>query len=352
MPNGRWLKTAIRGLGRTLIGLLAALPVAAAAAPAPLPVFLSTDVGCEIDDQWPILHLLTDPRFDLRVIASAQAPTDSVPAPPAEVSAATARHIVRDRLQLARPPRVVTGSNQPLADGKTPRTSEAADALLETAASFSPERRLTVLVIGAGTDVASALLRDPTLASRISIVAMGFRSYADGDEFNIKNDPHAWRIILRSGAPLAVGDLDVTARRLSLTREEASALLKDLGPLGAWLLRDYARWYERVTKTFVNFGRPDDPPSWPIWDEIVVGHLLGKTRSEVRPRPLMNDDLKLVPGGEGVVTWITDVDRDAVFAAFRKSIASFSRGKRLRTDPCVTIAREEDACWRGAAPSR
>lgn len=31
---------------------------------APVPVILSTDTGNEVDDQWVILYLLTDPAFD------------------------------------------------------------------------------------------------------------------------------------------------------------------------------------------------------------------------------------------------------------------------------------------------
>jgi inosine-uridine nucleoside N-ribohydrolase len=311
-----------------------------------MPIFLSTDLGCEIDDQWPLLHLLGDPRFDLRVIATAQAPADAVPPPPAEVSAKLARHILRDRLQRADPPAVVAGSNQPLADGRTPRPSAALDALLEASRSFGPGDRLTVLVIGAATDVASALLKDPTLAERISIVAMGFRSAESGDEFNIKNDPHAWRIILASRVPVAAGDLSVTSRRLSLTKEEAKALLDGAGPLGAWLLRDYETWHDRVTRNFQNPGRPESSPSWPIWDEVVVAHLLGKTRIEIRARPRLTDDMKLVAGGEGTVTWVTDIDREAIFSEFRSNLLRLGKGRDLVDHDCVTIAREANACWR------
>lgn len=331
-----------------LLGAGAAAWAASVPAPARIPVFLSTDVGCEIDDQWVLLHLLTDPRIDLTTIASAHAPADGVPAPAAETTAATARQLVA-RLRLDKPVAVVTGSNAALIDERTPRDSQAASALIEASRAYGPDHRLTVLVTGAATDVASSLLKDPPLADRIRIVAMGFRSYASGDEYNIQNDPAAWRVILGSRVPLAVGDGAVTARRLSLTPAEAKARLHDLGQVGAWLQRDYDTWYEQVTRTFVNPERPDAPHSWPIWDEVVVAHVLGLTRSEVRRRPTLGADLKLVPNGQGTVTWITDIERNAVFDAWRRSIAAFSKGKRFADDDCVMIAREPNACWRQAS---
>jgi inosine-uridine nucleoside N-ribohydrolase len=341
-----------RAISFALVAVLAALPVVAVSAPRanapPVPLFLSTDVGCEIDDQWVLLHLLTDARFDVRVIASAHAPVDGVPAPAAETTAATARQIV-ERMKLVKPPRVVTGSNEALVDDKTPRDSEAVLALLQAARSFNQRDRLTVLITGAATDVASALLKDPTLGDRIRIVAMGFQSYTSGDEYNIKNDPAAWRVILNSQVPLVIGDAEVTAKKLSLTRDEAKVLLQDLGPTGEWLLADYDAWYAAVTHTFENPGRPGTPRSWPIWDEVVVAHLLGMTSSEVRPRPTLTQDLKLVPKGEGTVVWITDIERDAVFGALQRSIAGFVRGKRFEDHKCVTVAREPDACWRKAS---
>ena len=57
------------------------------------------------------------------------------------------------------------------------------------------------MVIGAATDVASALVTDPTWGDRVAIVAMAFDGYPKGgDPWNVKNDPIAWRILLDSRA--------------------------------------------------------------------------------------------------------------------------------------------------------
>ncbi len=331
------------------LALLATLPLIAVAAPnvsvTPISVFVSTDVGCEIDDQWVLLHLLTDPHFKVLAIATAQAPVADVPAPSAETTAATARQVV-ERIQPVPRPIVVSGSNEAMIDAKTLRPSRAVDALLQASRPFNSQQRLTVLLTGAATDVASALLKDPTLADRISIVAMGFRNYTSGDEYNIKNDPFAWRVILNSRTPLAVGDGDSVLKSLSFTREEAIAFTQDLGTTGAWLMADYDAWYVKVTKNYMNAGRPDAPHSWPIWDEVVVAYLLGMTKSEVRPRPMLTDDMKLVPQKSGTVVWITEVQRDPVFASLKQNLAAHIKGKKLPEQNCVLIAREPNACWR------
>ncbi len=42
--------------------------------------------------------------------------------------------------------------------------------------------RLAVLAIGAATDLASALLLDPTITERLEIVAMGFDGWPGGND--------------------------------------------------------------------------------------------------------------------------------------------------------------------------
>ena len=60
--------------------VVGALLGAAAFGQSRIPVVLSTDVGNEIDDQWAIVYLLLTPRFDVKGIMSAHAPSISPPA--------------------------------------------------------------------------------------------------------------------------------------------------------------------------------------------------------------------------------------------------------------------------------
>jgi Inosine-uridine preferring nucleoside hydrolase len=138
------------------------------------PALLSTDCGCEMDDQWALALLALSPALDLRAVVGAHGPT--LPAPAA---ADFAREVLR-RMNRAEPPPVVAGAGGPLADAATPVESEGTTLLLREARDFSPPRRLAVLAIGPATDVASALLLDPGLADRIEVVAVGFDRWPGG----------------------------------------------------------------------------------------------------------------------------------------------------------------------------
>jgi inosine-uridine nucleoside N-ribohydrolase len=331
-----------------LILLGPAMSSAKVAEQRPIPVLLSTDMGNEIDDQWPLVHLLTNPRFQVVGIASAHAPPGSIPGG-AGTSARLIRNIVKDRLRPLQHPPIVHGADEKLSDDRTPRRSEAVEFMIEASrGGYSTRERLNLLVIGAATDAASALIIDPSLADRVRIVAMGFRSWeAGGDEFNVRNDPAAWRVILNSRVPLVVGDSAVATRHLSLTRGEAADILRGSGAIQPWLLRDYDAWYERHIKGFEAGKRPDGSYSWPIWDHVVVAYLLGFATVEERPRPRMGEDLKFAPAGDRrTIGWVTAIDRDQLFADFNRNITLFARTHATRDPPCYTIASEPLACWR------
>src|SRR5262245_27910074 len=143
----------------------------------PMPVVLSTDCGTEMDDQWALALLALSPTFHLRAVVGAHAA--NLAAPAAETAARHAREVL-ERIGVEKPPPVIAGSSLPVLDAATPRESEGSDLLLRAAKAFSPEQRLPVLVIGSATDVASALLMDPTLAERLDVVAMAFETWPEG----------------------------------------------------------------------------------------------------------------------------------------------------------------------------
>ena len=185
---------------------LAALCVAAAGGMAaqPRPVLLTTDCGADMDDQWALAHLITAPEFDVRAVVTTHTGKNADLAPPAaETSSKNARDVIA-HIPGGKRPEVMPGSSVPL-NSRTPLPNKGVERILSESRAFSRDRRLTVLVIGAATDTASALLTDKTLADRIEIIAMGFKSWAEGGtEYNIQNDPLAWQVILDSGVPVTL----------------------------------------------------------------------------------------------------------------------------------------------------
>src|SRR6185436_12331297 len=157
----------------------------------------------EIDDQWTITYLLLQPRLDVLGVMSAHAP--SITAPAGQTSHRILVDVVENRLGMRVHPPLIEGGSLPMENSKTAQPSPAVNFLIETSKRFSKDNRLTVLMIGAGTDVASAILTDPKIVERVRVIQMGFNDEQGGSEFNVANDVHAVQAILDSNVPLVVG---------------------------------------------------------------------------------------------------------------------------------------------------
>jgi purine nucleosidase len=312
-----------QGVERLLSLLLIAVfgSQAIAAPDARRAVVLTSDCGCEVDDQWAVAHLALSPEIDLKGVVTTHAPNLAQPA--AETSARTVREVLA-QLHFQPVPPVIAGSSEPLGDKTKPRLNPGVTFLLDQARGHSADDRLVVLIIGAATDVASALLADPTLADRITIVAMGFDGWPEGkDPWNVKNDVRAWQVVLESKAPIVVGDATVTKRRLQMTPEKARALFRGDAAAGSFLATSLEAWLGENGK--IAESVTGSPASWPIWDEVVTAYLLGLTKTETHPRPALRDDLTFDhAAARGTITWITEIDTDRLWADL---VAKLGRAK-------------------------
>ncbi len=294
-------------------------------AASPRPIVLTTDCGADMDDQWALAHLAVSPEFELRAVITTHTGAHPIlPPPAAESSARIAREVLAAIPALTNPP-VIPGSSVPLTS-RSPLRNPGVDRIVAESQNFSPQNRLTVLVIGAATDTASALLLDPTLADRIQIVAMGFKNWNDADEFNIVNDPIAWGVILGSATPVTVGDAAVTKRDLAMTSARAHALLDPAGAPGSYLAGLLDQWFSKHPG--IVRGVTGDPEVWPVWDEVTVAYLLGFAQTEQRPRPKFLADLTLDHTcATGSITWVTSIDSVRLWENLAEKLTSANTSK-------------------------
>jgi inosine-uridine nucleoside N-ribohydrolase len=293
-------------------------------------VILSTDVGNEIDDQWAIAYLLVNPDFNVLGIISAHAP--SLPKPSAHATFEVLKDEVENRLGMTIHPPLFEGANLPLANQHTPRPNSGTAFIIRESKKFNKTNRLTVLLIGAATDVASAILEDPTIVNRVKIVAMGFINWSasGGKEFNVENDVKAWQVLLNSGVPLTIGSADVCRANLALNFEQAKKLISGHGPVGAWLWSEYKDWYYRNVKPLrVNdFSRP-----WIIWDIITLAYEEGMTTQKSVPRLRLGDDLSLQEANNAkTITWIMAVDSKRLWSDFLDKLDAFERRHEINKE--------------------
>jgi len=301
----------------------------------PRPVIISSDTGVEMDDIWTLAHVALSPEFDLLGMVTAHGPVivevteegivSAQQAPPDTVSRAmaTIARTVLNHLPLQNNPPVFPGANRPLAQIDTPAPSDGLDFLLKASQDFSPDSRLTILMLGPATDIASAILSDSTIVDRIEVVAMAYNKWPLGtDEFNVNNDIGAWQVLMHSRTPLVVGDSTVTAGHLKMNREHADALFGEQGPSGTYLSSLLKSWLDNNTSVAEIVS--GDPDSWPVWDEVTTAYLLGLTTQQMYPRPILKDDMTFdhtnSEQSDREITWITSIDEKALWMDFSSKL--------------------------------
>jgi len=172
-------------------------------------VILDTDTYNEVDDQFAIAYLLSyADKVNTKAIYAAPF-TNQHADTPGEGMEKSYHEILKvldlmDRNDMA--PCVFRGSDRYLPDEKTPVISPAAEHLVEFSKNYNSENRLYVIAIGCITNIASAVLLDPTIIDRIVFVFLGTNSlsWPHQQEFNLMQDVAAGRVVFNSGMPLVV----------------------------------------------------------------------------------------------------------------------------------------------------
>jgi inosine-uridine nucleoside N-ribohydrolase len=208
-------------------------------------VLVDNDFSGDPDDLFQMAHHLLCPSVKIvGIIGSHLGPGDPFDSSP--VSAANAVQRVGELLEvmgLTGTVPVFQGANNGLLDPLVPIRSDAVDALI-TEAMRDDELPL-FLVCGAGlTDLASALLLEPRIADRMTVVWIGGQEYPDlaapppgavGTEYNLKIDITAGITVFNhSRARLWQVPRDAYRQAL-VSQAELLTRVKPCGALGTFL---------------------------------------------------------------------------------------------------------------------
>lgn len=116
----------------------------------------------------------------------------------------------------------------------TVQDQHAVDFIIDTI--LREPGQITLCPIGPMTNIALALIKEPSIAGKIKAIAfMGGAAFSPGNtatdaEFNIWIDPHAAQVVLSSGIPMTMFGLDVT-RHATLTKARFDQLERDASPI-------------------------------------------------------------------------------------------------------------------------
>lgn len=132
------------------------------------------------------------------------------------------------------------------------------------------EDPVTLIPTGPLTNVAKLLLAYPDLRpkiAQISLMGGGVKmgNWTPAAEFNILVDPHAARLVFRSGIPIIMAGLDVTEK--ALVCPEDFRRIREVGNKVAVTVADWLDFFYQFHKTM-------DYPGAPIHDAVAVAALV------------------------------------------------------------------------------
>ena len=193
-------------------------------------------------------------------------------------------------LRLAgRERKVFKGSNGYLIDENTPIESDAVIDLVERAKKYSFEKPLYIVAIGAITNIASALIMEPSIADNVVVVWLGGNvpEWHDNKEFNYFQDVAAVRVVFNSGVPLVIVPCMGVASAFTTTEHELNYWLRGKNKLCDYLVEHTIEAGNKYAQGRI-WSRP-------IWDVTAVGWLLNKDQNlmldKLLPTPVPEYDL-------------------------------------------------------------
>lgn len=207
---------------------------------------------------------------------------------------------------------VYKGSETWLPDETTPVPSPAASFLADLAGRYTPEHPLYIISIGAITNVASALLLNPDMRENTVIVWLGGHALhmPNTDEFNMKQDVAAARIVFGCGVPLVQLPCSGVVDRFAVSRYELEHWLSGKNALCDYLVQHTVEEAESYAA-----GRP-----WTrvIWDVTAVAWLMNESgrfmAEELRVSPIPEYDHHYgFDSSRHFIKYVTEIHRDRLF---------------------------------------
>jgi inosine-uridine nucleoside N-ribohydrolase len=279
----------------------------------PVDVVIDTDTYNEIDDQFALAYLIkSESKLKLKAIYAAPFfnTKSSGPEDGMEKSYAEIMNILElmEREELKES--VYKGSIQYLPAETEAVVSPAAEDLAKRAMSYSEERPLYVIAIGAITNVASAILIAPEIINRIVIIWLGGHSFEwhDSKEFNMFQDVAAARVVFGCGVPLVQLPCMGVVSAFSTTGPELEHWLRGKNKLCDYLV-DVTEKEGKESGSGACWSRP-------IWDVTAVAWLLDEDfmmdRLEHSPIPEYDDHYSF-DKTRHFIRYVYYINRDRLF---------------------------------------
>lgn len=234
---------------------------------------------------------------------------------------------------------IYRGSEKAIVDRATPQDTPAARAIVAEAMRTDTDLPL-YYAAGAGlTDLASALLLEPAIASRMTLVWIGGPEYPDlappppgatGPEYNLRIDIAAAQVVFASG--IAIWQVPRNAyRQVLLSYAELITSIGGHGTLGAYLQQSIEQVMERTSKIGFNIGETYAMGDSPLVTLTALQSAFEADPSssayQLRPRPTIRDNGNYGPVDTSLppIRVYTVIDTRLTFADFFAKLQLWAR---------------------------
>jgi inosine-uridine nucleoside N-ribohydrolase len=193
---------------------------------------------------------------------------------------------------------------------------------------------LVILAVGKLTNVALALKKDPSIASKMRVVWLG-SNYPKPGEYNQDNDTVSMNFILNTKVPFEM----VTVRygeatgtdAVKVTQEEINIRMPGMGPKTTKPITgrhggEFTTFGDYAVSLFEHIEYHGDPPSRALFDLVAVAILKNPNWGEVReiPAPILIDNQWVErPENPRKITLWENFNRDAIINDFYHSLSNY-----------------------------
>lgn len=288
-----------------------------------VPTVIDSDTYNEIDDQFAIAWaLLRNDRFDLQAIYAAPFTNSmfnnthdpvSDPSVGMQLSFDEIERVL-ERVDVPSKPLVFKGSTKYIKNSDAAEISPAVKDLIQRA--HECQSVLQVVCIGAVTNIANALLADPSIIKKVHILWLGGHSldWHNNEEFNLMQDIDASRVLLDSGVALTLFPCMGVTNTLASSVPEMQHYLTGTSRIGNYLAQEAPKC------PWIGFANRKV-----IWDIAPIGYLLDSDwfTATIAASPILNDNLTwTVNPKRHFIRIIKFIERDCLFVDMFQKIMS------------------------------
>ncbi len=282
-------------------------------------IILDTDTYNECDDQFALSYLIKNQdkfNIELITVASYSHKTRNVSVPEGQELSYNEILKICNYLNFDTANKVFKGSMDYIQNGYN-EDSDAVNKIIEVALI---NNKTYILGIGAITNIALAIKKEPRIIDRIEVIWLGGNqlNYKDNLEYNFRQDIDAVKIVFDSKVRLTILPCNV----ISKLKIDINTLKENIG--------NKSELCNYLIDRFYNDGYHGIQKIRTIWDISVIAYMINKNwyKKEIISCPNIKDDTSYeITENKHKITIITDIDRDKIYENLFKKLGDANEVK-------------------------